>query len=169
MSATGLTVLEADDRAAKRCWVTAALGSTPDDRWGRDSLLPGIASSTHSAADSGYVLVVDDDDQIRSFVIALLEDEGFSVASAANGEDAVAQAVALRPALVVLDIMLPDMNGDEVAQQLRARYGPDVPILVISADSRAEEKAGRAGAFAYLHKPFDLEHLLRLVRQGLAQ
>jgi CheY-like chemotaxis protein len=113
------------------------------------------------------VLVVDDEEEIRSFLEQALQDEGFVVDTAANGQEALALAAENRPGLVVLDIMLPDLSGGEVADHLRAQYNADLPILVITADTGAEGKAQRAGAFAYLHKPFDLDKLIKLVHQGL--
>ena len=112
------------------------------------------------------VLVVDDEPEIVQFVRGVLEDEGFAVATAANGREAVAIAAKERPGLVVLDMMLPRLDGDGVAAELRRMYG-DVPILLITADGRAEEKARRVGAFDYLPKPFDVDRLVAIVRSKL--
>jgi DNA-binding response OmpR family regulator len=73
-----------------------------------------------------------------------------------------------RPALVVLDIGLPDIDGYAVAEGLRAAHAEPVPILVMTADGRAREKAERVGARAYLHKPFELQELVDHVRRLLA-
>lgn len=112
------------------------------------------------------VLVVDDEPSIVQFIGAALEDEGFDVSTAADGRRAVEMVTEDRPDLVVLDMMLPRLNGDGVASELRRLHG-DIPILVITADGSAREKADRVGAFAYLHKPFDLDRLLTLVRDRL--
>jgi DNA-binding response OmpR family regulator len=110
------------------------------------------------------VLVVDDDAELRQSLRWTLEDEGLVVETAADGGEAVAHASRRPPALVVLDYGLPDGSGEAVAARLRARCGEALPILVVTADGNAPAKAARAGAFAYLHKPFDLEQLVALVR-----
>src|SRR5262245_10072227 len=114
------------------------------------------------------VLVVDDDPKIREVAVWALEDEGFTVDAAGNRQQAAERAQECAPALVVLDMGLPPDNGDTVAADLRAACGERLPILVITADGSASEKARRVGAFAYLHKPFDVDELVRLVREQLA-
>jgi DNA-binding response OmpR family regulator len=96
-----------------------------------------------------------------------LEDDGLDVATAIDGPDAVQQASHRQPNLVVLDMSLPGLDGFGVAGELRARYGHQLPILVITADGQPRQKAERVGAYAFLHKPFDVNVLMRLIRQGL--
>ena len=112
------------------------------------------------------VLVIDDDPQVRYLIRLALEEEGFDVATAGDGAHALQLAAERSPGLVVLDVSLPDMASVTVADQLRAAC-PAVPVLVITADGRAAEKAARLGAYAYLHKPFDVGDLVALVRRGL--
>ena len=112
------------------------------------------------------VLVVDDEPEIVQFVSSALEDEGFEVLRAANGRQAVDAATRDRPDLIVLDMQLPRKDGHEVAQEVRRLHG-DIPILLITADGRAQEMAQRVGAFAFLSKPFDVEELLGLIRDRL--
>lgn len=113
------------------------------------------------------ILVVDDDPKLREVAVWALEDEGF-VVDAAGGRREAAERVKQRPpALVVLDMGLPPETGDSVAADLRAACGAHVPILLITADGKASQKAKRVGAFAYLHKPFDVERLVLLVRERL--
>lgn len=116
----------------------------------------------------GAILVVDDDPEIRDVVRWLLEDEGWTVETASDGRDALERATQARPALIVLDMGLPILSGEEVAMRLRVYYHEPPPIVVVSADGRAGEKAARIGAAAYLHKPFDVDELARLVRRTLA-
>ncbi|HEX6510562.1 MAG TPA: response regulator transcription factor [Chloroflexota bacterium] len=116
----------------------------------------------------GYILVVDDDPDLRFTIRWALEDEGFQVETAADGQEAIERGMKTRPALLVLDMGLPIVNGDGVAARLRNELGFGLPILVITADGHASEKAARVGAFDYLHKPFDLEALVRSVHRGLA-
>jgi DNA-binding response OmpR family regulator len=122
-------------------------------------------SRTNAAS---FVLVVDDDPNMRDVAVWALQDEGFIVDAAANRRQAAERATQHPPALVVLDMGLPPDDGDTVAADLRAACGDHLPILVITADGKASEKARRVGAFAYLHKPFDVEQLVRLVRERLA-
>lgn len=113
------------------------------------------------------VLVVDDDPEIRDLVRWLLEDEGWTVETAADGRSALDQATRDRPALIVLDMGLPLMHGEEVARRLNAFYTNPPPIVVVSADGRAGERAARIGAASFLHKPFNVDELASIVRQTL--
>ena len=113
------------------------------------------------------ILVVDDDLRTREAIRLTLEEEGFVVETASDGVQALRRAANRRPALVVLDMRLPGTDGVGVAGELRALFGEPPPILLITADDRGESKARRIGAYAFLPKPFDLEDLLRLIRDGL--
>src|SRR5215203_5841002 len=125
---------------------------------------PAGGASTRASA---VVLVVDDDPEIRDVVRWLLEDEGWTVQTASDGRDALEQATRARPALIVLDMGLPILSGEEVARRLHQVYVDPPPIVVVSADGRAGEKAARIGAACYLHKPFDVDELARMVRRTL--
>jgi DNA-binding response OmpR family regulator len=113
------------------------------------------------------ILVVDDDPKLREVAMWALEDEGFAVQVAGGRREAAERVKRQRPALVVLDMGLPPDEGDSVAADVRAACG-QVPILLITADGKASQKARRVGAFAYLHKPFDVERLVFLVRERLS-
>ncbi len=127
-----------------------------------------MADMRHDAVrSSGPILVIDDDREFRAVIQEALEDEGMQVDAARDGLQALELAAQRRPALVVLDWGLPMADGDLVASQLRAAHGDELRVLIITADGRAAEKARRAGAFAYLHKPFDVSALVRIVRRGL--
>jgi len=119
------------------------------------------------AASQACVLVVDDDAQVRQVIQWALEDEGFLVLGAANGREAMALVAGGAPDLVVLDLTLPEMNGLEVAERVRALERRPVPILLITADGQAPAKAERVGAYTFLRKPFQIEDLLNAVRTGL--
>jgi DNA-binding response OmpR family regulator len=115
------------------------------------------------------VLVVEDEGGMRQTLRWTLEEEGFAVADAATARQAVEAALGARPALVLLDYGLPDGDGADVATALRHHLAEGAPpIVVLTADGRAAEKARRVGAVAYLHKPFDLDELLATVRRALA-
>jgi DNA-binding response OmpR family regulator len=111
----------------------------------------------------GRILVVDDDPEIREAIQWFLEDGGFSVETAADGQEAVNRALQSRPALIVLDLGLPLLNGEQVADAVRAAYDPPPPIVVVTAGGSVAARAARCGAVAYLAKPFDLAKLAELV------
>ena len=106
------------------------------------------------------VLLVDDDASIRRTVAVGLELEGFRVVAASGGRAALAAAESVRPAVILLDLTMPDLDGLEVLAQLRAA-GDDVPVCVLSArDEVAERVRGlEAGADDYVVKPFALEEV----------
>jgi DNA-binding response OmpR family regulator len=113
------------------------------------------------------ILVVEDDPQLRVMFQLLLEGEGYPVVTAADGLEAVRCARAMRPCLVILDLELPLLDGQEVASQLRALYGDALPIMVMTATGQLAESV-RFTPCAYLHKPFDIDGLLTLVWRCLA-
>ena len=113
------------------------------------------------------VLVVDDDPQVRQFIREVLEDEGLAVETAADGRQALDLIAQRPPALVVLDITLPVLGGVDLADRLRAALGNGLPILVITADGNATQKAEQVRAYAHLRKPFAMDDLLAAVRRGL--
>jgi len=106
------------------------------------------------------LLLVDDDPRVLAAVGRRLQFEGFAVSLAATGMEALDLAAAKNPDLVILDVMLPEMDGFEIARRLR-QTGP-VPILMLTArDAIADRVAGlRSGADDYLVKPFAFEELL---------
>jgi DNA-binding response OmpR family regulator len=112
------------------------------------------------------VLVVEDDAAIAEVLRLSLEDVGFRVAQAADGNRALAAVERERPNLVVLDLMLPGMDGATFAEELRRRgLRPGLPILVVSAASQARECAAQFGAEGFLPKPFDIDCLLDQARR----
>src|SRR5258707_1571411 len=102
------------------------------------------------------VLVVDDEVQIRRFLRAGLELDGFTVQDAETGGDALRWATLKPPDLVILDLGLPDMDGAEVLERLRA--WSSVPLIVLSARSNEAEKVRlmESGSHGYLVKPFGI-------------
>jgi two-component system OmpR family response regulator len=114
------------------------------------------------------VLVVDDEPNIRELVQVALKFHGCSVTTAATGGVAIRQAEAARPDLVVLDVMLPDMDGFEVCRRLRAA-GNEVPVIFLTArDTSSDTVTGLAiGGDDYVTKPFSVEALVARVRAVL--
>jgi len=111
------------------------------------------------------VLVVDDEPNIVDVISMALRFEGFEVASAANGADAIASVAAKRPQLLVLDVMLPDIDGFEIARRL-ASAREEVPIIFLTARDSTEDivKGLTVGGDDYVTKPFSLEELVARVR-----
>ncbi len=119
-----------------------------------------MASST-----SNCVLIVDDDDSIRSFVSIALTDEGYDVATAPHGAAALRVIDETPPALILLDMRMPIMDGWGFAQAYQQTVKPHAPIVAMTAARDAATSAAQINANAYLSKPFSLEDLLVLVHQ----
>jgi CheY-like chemotaxis protein len=106
------------------------------------------------------VLVVDDDPDILDAICDILEGEGYRVARARHGLEALARVSEEEPSLILLDLMMPVMDGLTFAQALRQRrLERSIPIVVISADGNPQ-RAAAVGAQGYLAKPFDIDALL---------
>jgi two-component system, OmpR family, response regulator MprA len=116
-------------------------------------------------AERPRVLVVDDEPPMRTALTRALELEGFGVALAADGDEGLSQISELAPDLVVLDVMMPRLDGIGVCRELRGR-GDRTPVLMLTArDAIADRVEGlEAGADDYLVKPFALEELLARIR-----
>jgi two-component system KDP operon response regulator KdpE len=113
------------------------------------------------------VLVVDDEPQIRRSLRVALRANGYDIEEAATGEAALDQVAARPPALVILDLGLPDMDGEQVCRRLRE--WTQVPVIVLSAhgDDAAKVRALDAGADDYVTKPFSVPELLARMRVAL--
>jgi CheY-like chemotaxis protein len=117
---------------------------------------------------SDTVMVVDDDLAIRELIAMVLTDEGYAVATATNGAEALTQLQqSPPPALVLLDLNMPVMSGWELQARLREEL-PDLPVVFMTAGQRAQEEARRHQAAGFLPKPFDLDHLLATVARFTA-
>jgi two-component system OmpR family response regulator len=121
-----------------------------------------------SVVSEARVLVVDDEDSITDLVATALRYVGFEVAVASNGRQALERAASFRPELVVLDVMLPDLDGFEVVRRLRSD-GVRVPIVFLTARDATEDKVAglTIGGDDYVTKPFSLEELVARVRAVL--
>ncbi len=119
-------------------------------------------------AEGPKVLVVDDEPNIRELVQVALNFHGFAVTTSASGEDALQLAQAYRPDLIVLDVLLPDIDGFEVCRRLRS-VANDVPVIFLTArDATADTVAGLTiGGDDYITKPFSVEAMIARVRAVL--
>jgi two-component system, OmpR family, response regulator len=111
------------------------------------------------------LLLVDDEDHLRSMLAAALSHHGFEVSVAATGREALDAVASGSPALIVLDVMLPDLDGFEVCRRLRSE-GNTVPVLFLTARDAAEDKVRglTLGGDDYLVKPFSLDELVARVQ-----
>jgi CheY-like chemotaxis protein len=113
------------------------------------------------------ILVVDDDPDVRGFIVASLEELGYEVAVAADGEAALEQYHREAPDLIVLDYLMPGMSGAEVARKVREQR-PEQPILFVSGYSETDAIRAAAPGAALLAKPFRADALGKAIRQVLA-
>jgi two-component system, chemotaxis family, chemotaxis protein CheY len=107
------------------------------------------------------VLVVDDDKDIRELLVSVLEDDGYQAESASNGREALEVLERWKADVVVLDLMMPVMDGWTFADRMHEKW--DIPIVVISAATDIKRHAGRLGAAGVIPKPFEIELLLPMI------
>jgi CheY-like chemotaxis protein len=113
---------------------------------------------------SGLVQIVDDDESTRELLGLVLENNGFDAMTARDGVDALEQLRARRPALILLDMRMPRMNGLELMDRFRTDPAlRAIPVVVFSGDSGTEQPALDLGARAFMRKPLDLDELLATV------
>ena len=112
------------------------------------------------------ILVIDDDPDVRGFIVEALEEQGYNVREAADGREGIAEATRETPDLVVLDFIMPGLSGAEVARQLR-NSTPGLPILFVSGYSETEAVKSTAPEAPLLAKPFRAEALQKAVRAAL--
>ena len=116
------------------------------------------------------ILLVEDDDNLRELVSARLEKNGYAVATAHDGYLAVSMARSFVPDLVILDLMIPRMDGYTVCRLLRASGLVDLPVIIFSARSGPDDirRCIDMGANAFVSKPFEPEVLLAKIEELLA-
>ncbi|WP_323180199.1 response regulator transcription factor [Streptomyces sp. NBC_00893] len=130
---------------------------------------------SHSSGRPDHLLVVDDEPTVRELLRTALRYTGFHVDAAATGQEALDLAARRTPDLVLLDVMLPDMEGFEVIRRLRAQprarpgRGGDVPVLFVTARDDLQDRLHglRLGGDDYVTKPFDLEELIARIHAVL--
>ena len=111
------------------------------------------------------VLVVEDHADLRDMLAVLLESEGFAVCTASNGLEALDELPRCRPSVILLDLMMPIMSGDEFRRrQLANPAYKDVPVICMTAAHDGRARAERIHANEYFQKPVDFDELLRTVR-----
>lgn len=130
--------------------------------------LAGAVSDSNKGRTGAPILVVDDDVDVQTLVRDLLEAEGYDVSTANNGLAALEQLETARPALILLDMNMPGMNGWEFARAYRKAPSPHVPIIVFTAGPVAQVAAREINADGFIAKPFDILELLAVISRHLA-
>ena len=116
-----------------------------------------------------YILIVDDEPDIRALVKEILEDEGYEVSTAENAEEARDARRARRPDLILLDIWMPDTDGISLLKEWSGNSGLDTPVIMMSGHGTVETavEATRLGAYDFLEKPLSMAKLLLTVKNAL--
>ena len=116
-----------------------------------------------------HILVVDDHIDLTNMVRDVLEAQGYEVFAANSGERGLELAFTEHPHLILLDVMMPGMDGYQVCRELQFGYTKDIPVVFLTAKTQLASmmEASRSGASAFIAKPFRVEHLVQTVRDVL--
>ncbi len=118
-----------------------------------------------SASQSAKILVVDDDQGILEALEIVVQELGYVVVTVDDAQQVVAVAEKEQPALILLDLLLSGADGRDVVKLLREKPSTQkIPIILMSADGKVQEKSEEVGTDGYLKKPFDLDVLEQLIR-----
>jgi two-component system OmpR family response regulator len=116
------------------------------------------------------LMIVDDDPQLMRVLAMFFDLEGYNVIHAGNGREALALLSGHQPDLILLDLMMPEVAGEDVVKTLRATNGgPRIPIVIFTAADGREAELMAAGADAYITKPFSLDGLSEVVHEAIRQ
>ena len=137
-----------------------ASAAPPDPKPAEEAVAPA------AAAEPLTVLVIDDDPDVRDFIATALEEQGYQVIPASDGDDGVEQFERARPDLVIVDFIMPGLSGADVARQIRAKVA-DQPILFVSGYSETDAVKRTAPDAPLLTKPFRADALHKAVRGAL--
>jgi DNA-binding response OmpR family regulator len=114
------------------------------------------------------IIVIDDDPEILDSFNIILSEEGYKVYVKNDGEGLLSEIKNINPDLILLDFRLPGKNGDEITKEIRQQNGlSDIPIIIVSANYKAEDKSLKAGANDFIAKPFDIDFLLEKIKEHL--
>jgi len=113
------------------------------------------------------VLVVEDDADTRRMLVSAIADEGYEPIPALDGQHALRTALAVEPSAIVLDLMLPEVSGEEFARAYHEQSQADAPIVVVSAKHDAQRIGKNIGAAAVLSKPLDIAELVAKLRSTI--
>ena len=118
---------------------------------------------------AGDVLVVDDDPDMVDAITMVLDQAHYPCRSAENGREALVEVERRRPALILLDMLMPVMDGWQFARELRARFGHTVPVVVVTAAEHVRTRGDDIDADAVVSKPFNVNTLLQVVGRYLPE
>jgi excisionase family DNA binding protein len=139
-------------------------------RYRRDDLDAFLQRSAPESHAGPIVLIVDDDERLREYVRVNLEMEGYTVHEAGSAEQGLKVLDELRPDLVLLDVMMPKVDGWEMLQLMHERHGVgSFPVVMFSGkvDDAAADEAAERGAQGFIGKPFDPQELITQTKQLL--
>ena len=139
-------------------------------RYRRDDLDAFLQRSAPESHAGPIVLIVDDDERLREYVRVNLEMEGYTVHEAGSSEDGMKVLDELRPDLVLLDVMMPKVDGWEMLQLMHERHGVgSIPVVMFSGkvDEAVADQAAERGAQGFIGKPFDPQELIAQTKQLL--
>ncbi len=114
------------------------------------------------------ILIVDDDPQLCEFVAMALAEQGYETATAADGMQALTLAAKAPPTLLIIDIGMPGLSGEELAAKVGELAAAPVPCIIMSGSVLERTESGQGAVVGYLPKPFELDDLFRMVRQYAA-
>jgi CheY-like chemotaxis protein len=114
------------------------------------------------------ILIIEDDLSIQRFMDMALSGEGYEVAIAANGADALAKLSSFHPHIIFMDLFMPRMNGQEFLDNYYTIPGSKAPVIILSASNNIDKLADSIRADGFLPKPFSLNSLLAIVEQHTA-
>jgi excisionase family DNA binding protein len=140
-------------------------------RYRREDLDAFLDSSGPEPGGGPLVLIVDDDQDVREYVRINLEAEGYNVREAGNAEEGLRVLEESQPDLVLLDVMMPQVDGWEMLRRLHERHGEGaVPVVMFSGkvDEQAADEATQRGAQGFIGKPFDPGQLIEKTKQLLS-
>ncbi|MGI9113001.1 MAG: response regulator [Gaiellaceae bacterium] len=135
-----------------------------------DQFLEGAGRSSPSASDAPLVLIVDDDPKLREYVRVNLEAEGYAVREAGSADEGLAVLDEQAPDLILLDVMMPRVDGWEMLRHVQERHGVGaIPVIMFSGkvDERSAAEAASRGAQGFIGKPFDPRALIESTKQLL--
>src|SRR5436309_15449520 len=135
-------------------------------RYRRRDLDAFLERSGPTTSTGPLVLIVDDDERLRQYVRANLELEGYSVREAASAEAGLEALEDQAPDLILLDVMMPKVDGWEMLRRVRERHGVDsIPVIMFSGKVDSPEEAEAHGAQGFIGKPFDPQQLIESTKQ----
>jgi two-component system nitrogen regulation response regulator NtrX len=116
------------------------------------------------------ILIVDDEESVRNSLVGVMKDEGYEVVTASSGKEGIDLLAETQPALVLLDIAMPRMDGIETLRRLR-EMRPELPVVMVTGHGTIETavKTTKMGAYDFIVKPPELEHLTLVVRHGIEE